>query len=210
MAGMRLLRRGLPGLLAALALGAMPAAASADGLSLGLDGCPARTTDQVFARWLDYSNYTLVPGGTFEGSMADWKLSGGAKIVSGNESFNVHGKGETHALSLPSGSSATTPAMCVAVLDPTLRYFAANDGGLLSLLNVQILYYLPTGGVLTLPLGVNIGGKNWAPSLPTIVAANLLGAITGGQAKIAFRFMPIGLGAKWRVDDVYLDPRASR
>jgi hypothetical protein len=209
MAGMRLLRRGLPGLLAALALCAMPAGASADGLSLGIDGCAARQTDQVFSRWLDYSNYTLVSGGTFEGSLSDWKLTGGAKVVSGNESFNVHGRGETHALSLPSGSSATTPAVCAAVLDPTLRYFAANDGGLLSLLNVQILYYLPTGGVLTLPLGVNAGGKSWAPSLPTIVTANLLGLVTGGQVKVAFRFVPIGLGAKWRIDDVYLDPRAS-
>jgi hypothetical protein len=209
MAGMRLLRRGLPGLLAALALGAMPAAASADGISLGLDGCPARQTDQVFSRWLDYSNYTLVPGGTFEGSLSDWTLTGGAKVVSGNESFNVHGAGETHALSLPSGSSATTPPVCAAVLDPTLRYFAANDGGLLSLLNVQILYYLPSGGVLTVPLGVDAGGKSWSPSLPTVVTANLLGLITGGQVKVAFRFTPIGLGAKWRVDDVYLDPRAS-
>ena len=198
MAGMRLLRRGLPGLLAVLALGAMPAAASADGLTLGLDGCPARPTQQVFARWLDFSNYTLVPGGTFEGSLSGWKLSGGAKVVSGNESFNVHGAGEKLALSLPSGSSATTPAMCMAVLDPTLRYFAANDGGLLSLLTVQILYYPPGGGVITLPLG-----------LPTVVAANLLGVLNGGDAQVAFRFTPTGLGAKWRIDDVYVDPRAS-
>jgi hypothetical protein len=209
MRGMRLLRRGLPGVLAVLALAAMPAAASADGISLGLDGCPARTTTQPFARWLDWSNYTLVPGGTFEGSLSGWRLTGGAKVVAGNESFNVHGPGEKLALSLPSGSSATTPPMCVAVLDPTLRYFAANDGGLLSLLTVQILYYPPGGGVITLPLGVNVGGKNWAPSLPTVVAADLLGALNGGQAQVAFRFTPTGLGAKWRIDDVYLDPRAS-
>ena len=209
MAGMRLLRRGLPGLLAVVAFGAMPAAASADVLRLGLDGCPARTTDRVFARWLDPSNYTLVPGGTFEGSLSGWKLTGGAKVVSGNEPFNVNGQGQKLALSLPSGSSATTPPTCMAVLDPTLRYFAANDGGLLSLLTVQILYYPPTGGVVALPLGLNIGGKSWAPSLPTIVAANLLGALNGGEAQVAFRFTPTGLGAKWRIDDVYVDPRAS-
>ena len=87
----------------------------------------------------------------------------------------MHGAGEKLALSLPGGSSATTPTMCMGVLDPTLRYFAANDGGLLSLLTVQILYYPPGGGVITLPLGVNVGGKSWAPSLPTVVAANLLG-----------------------------------
>ena len=70
----------------------------------------------------------------------------------------------------------------MGVLDPTLRYFAANDGGLLSLLTVQILYYPPGGGVITLPLGVNVGGKSWAPSLPTVVAANLLGVLNGGDA----------------------------
>ena len=203
------MRRVVPGLLAVMALGALPAGASADGLSLGLDGCPARPTAKVFSRWLDPSNYTLVPGGTFEGSLSGWKLTGGAKVISGNESFGVAGKADELALSLPSGSSATTPPMCAAVLDPTLRYFAANDGGLLSLLTVQVLYYPSGGGVLTLPLGVNAGGRNWAPSLPTVVAANLLGALKGGQVQVAFRFTPAGLGAKWRIDDVYLDPRAS-
>ncbi len=210
MAGMRLLRRGLPGLLAVLALGAMPAAASADGISLGLDGCPARTVEHPFARWLDGANYVLVPGGTFEGSLDGWSLKGGAKVVAGSESFAVHGVGEKLALSLPSGSSATTPPICVAVLDPTLRYFAANDGGLLSILRVDVLYHPPGGGTLTLPLGVNVGGKAWAPSLPTIVGADLLGVLTGGQATVQFRFSPAGLGAKWRIDDVYVDPFQAR
>jgi hypothetical protein len=99
--------------------------------------------------------------------------------------------------------------MCAAVLDPTLRYFAANDGGALSLLNVQVILSTAGGGALTLPLGVNVGGSSWAPSLPTVVGANLLGALDGGQVQVAFRFVPIGLGAKWRIDDVFLDPRAS-
>jgi hypothetical protein len=201
-----LLRRGLPGALTALALAIVPASASA--ADLGLNGCPAQTIEHPFARWLDNANYVLVPGGTFEGSLAGWKLSGGAKVVSGSESFAAHGTGEKYALSLPSGSSATTPPVCVGVLDPTMRYFAANDGGLLSLMSVSILYYPPGGGVLTLPLGVNIGGKAWAPSLPTLVTANLLGLLSGGKASVAFRFTPIGLGAKWRIDDVYVDPMA--
>ena len=137
-----LLRRGLPGLVAAMALAAVPAAASADGLSLGLNGCPAQTIEHPFARWLDNANYVLAPGGTFEGSMDGWKLSGGAKVVAGSEPFAAHGAGEKNALSLPSGSSATTPPICVAVLDPTMRYFAANDGGLLSLLSVDVIYHL--------------------------------------------------------------------
>jgi hypothetical protein len=208
MTGKSLLRRGLPGVLTALALAIVPASASADGLTLGLNGCPAQTIEHPFARWLDYSNYVLMPGGTFEGSLSGWKLSGGAKVVSGSEPFAAHGPGEKYSLSLPSGSSATTPQMCVGVLDPTMRYFAANDGGLLSLMSVSILYYPPGGGVITLPLGVNVGGKAWAPSLPTLVTANLLGVLDGGKATVAFRFTPIGLGAKWRIDDVYVDPMA--
>jgi hypothetical protein len=198
----------MTGTIAALALGAMPAAASADGLNLGLNGCPAQKIEHPFARWLDNSNYVLAPGGTFEGAMDGWKLTGGAKVVAGSESFGAHGAGEKNALSLPSGSSATTPQVCVGVLDPTMRYFAANDGGLLSLMSVSILFYPPSGGVITLPLGVNVGGKAWAPSLPTLITANLLGVLNGGKATVAFRFTPIGLGAKWRIDDVYVDPRA--
>ncbi len=155
MTGTSLLRRGLPGLLAALALAAVPAAASADGISIGLNGCAAQTVEHPFASWGDNSNYVLAPGGTFEGSLDGWKLTGGAKVVSGSEPFAAHGAGEDLALSLPSGSSATTPQVCVGVLDPTMRYFAANDGGLLSLMSVQILFYPPGGGVISLPLGVN-------------------------------------------------------
>jgi hypothetical protein len=185
----------------------MPAAASADGLNIGLNGCPDRTIEHPFARWLDYSNYVLAPGGTFEGSMDGWKLTGGAKVVAGSETLAAHGAGEKQALSLPSGSSATTPPICVAVLDPTMRYFAANDGGLLSLLRVDVIYHAPGGGTLVLPLGLNaLGSKNWAPSLPVIVGADLLGVLNGGQATVQFRFSPAGLGAKWRIDDVYVDP----
>ena len=83
----------MTGTLAALALGAMPAAASADGLNLGLNGCPAQTIEHPFARWLDNANYVLAPGGTFEGAMDGWKLTGGAKVVAGSESFAAHGAG---------------------------------------------------------------------------------------------------------------------
>jgi hypothetical protein len=203
------LRRAATGALAALALGALPAAASADGLNLGLNGCPSQKIEHPFARWLDGASYVLAPGGTFEASMDGWKLAGGAKVVAGSESFAAHGAGERNALSLPSGSSATTPPICVAVLDPTMRYFAANDGGLLSLLRVDVIYHAPGGGTLTLPLGINaLGSKAWAPALPVIVGADLLGALNGGQATVQFRFSPAGLGAKWRIDDVYVDPMA--
>jgi len=187
--------------LAYTAVTAAPASAS-----LGLV-CAAPVW-QPFTPWGDPAWYSFAPNGGFENGATGWTLAGGAKVVAGSESFGAHGAGEKNALSLPSGSSATTPQVCVGVLDPTMRYFAANDGGLLSLMSVSILYYPPGGGVITLPLGVNVGAKAWAPSLPTLVTANLLGVLSGGKAMVAFRFTPIGLGAKWRIDDVYVDPMA--
>ena len=64
------LRRALTGTIAALALRAMPAAASADGLNVGLNGCPAQTIEHPFARWLDNANY--VPRSGRHASRARW------------------------------------------------------------------------------------------------------------------------------------------
>src|SRR5919108_4034092 len=67
---------------------------------------------QPFARWGDMRSYVLVPGGAFEPGSAGWKLSGGAKVASGNEPFYVHSTADRYSLYLPKGSSATTPPMC--------------------------------------------------------------------------------------------------
>ena len=69
-----------------------------------------------------------------------------------------------------------------------MRFFAANDGGLLSLMSISMLYSRRVAECITLPLGVNVGGKAWAPSLPTLITANLLGVLNGGKAAVAFRF----------------------
>jgi hypothetical protein len=57
------LRRATTGALAALALGALPAAASADGLNLGLNGCPAQKIEHPFAPVPKSSSCTLIYGG---------------------------------------------------------------------------------------------------------------------------------------------------
>src|SRR3981081_2144736 len=102
-------------------------------------GCGTPTYERPFLRWADIGTYVLAPDGNLEGATTQWSLSGGAAVTSGNESYNVHGPGETHSLALPSGSSATTAAMCVGVLHPTLRLFARNTGAFLSALSVDAL-----------------------------------------------------------------------
>ena len=64
------------------------------------------TSTQAFASWGDQSAYTLLPNGSFENGGNLWALSGGAKVVSGNEPFFLNGRGDSHSLLLPAGSSA--------------------------------------------------------------------------------------------------------
>ena len=59
--------------------------------------------------------------------------------------------------------------------------------------------------------GVHTGGSKWHPSLPGLVLADLLTLLDkNGELAVAFRFRPVGLGAKWQIDDVYVDPFRNR
>ena len=87
---------------AAMALLAPAGTANAGLLSQSAGPCPAYASSKVFSNWLDASNYTLAPGGAFE-SASDLTFTGGAKIVSGNESSYVHGAGDKNSVLIPAG-----------------------------------------------------------------------------------------------------------
>jgi hypothetical protein len=180
-----------------------PAAASA--------ACPDRPAAPEFARWLDPLNYTLVPGGDFEAGAVGWRLSGGARVVSGNEPFYLNSPSDRRSLHLPSGSSATSPFVCVELLDPVARFVSRNRGSLLGTLVVEALIRTPAGTV-ALPGGVDAILPGWHPSLPVIAGGNLVAGLDlrDGTAEVAFRFRPVGLFAAWQIDDVYVDPFRSR
>lgn len=204
------LRHGGLALCASLALAA-PAHAGSFGDSA--TSCEDRTYSQPFKRWLDPMRYVLAPNGDLEAGATGWKLTGGARVENGNETFYVGGKSDKRSLYLPSGSTAMTRPMCVSLLHPTFRYFAKNRGMfLLSSLLVEAHIENPlTGKVLVLPAGVHTGGKSWHPSLPGLVLADLVSLLDkDGELAVAFRFRPIGLGAKWQIDDVYVDPFRNR
>ena len=127
--------------------------------------------------------------------------------TSGNATQRVHGAGDTQSLLLPSGSSATTPPVCVGLDEPTLRYFARKNSGLLSTLSVWVEVQLQLGVWVTLPIGVDLGGA-WHPSLPHFVVANLLPLLPPDKTAVRFKFAPL-LGGSWQIDDLYVDPRSS-
>jgi len=83
---------------------------------------------QPFFPWADPASYALAPDGGLEGGAAGWTLFGGAATTAGNERFLVGGASDSRALSLPSGSSATSAPRCVGLQWPTIRVFARSSG----------------------------------------------------------------------------------
>jgi len=152
----------------------------------------------------DYSNYVLVPGGSFEVGAPGWTLGRNAAVVSGNEPWKVHGTSDSHSLFIPSGSSATTPAMCFAPGDWHMRFFAASSSSSLSSLQVRVRVKSLLGVLSILDGGKISSNSTWQPS-PRL--ALLLTNLTGILAtdSVSFQFVPSGT-ASWRIDDVYLDP----
>jgi hypothetical protein len=194
-------RLGIAGILVGLALAVLPGAASAATGSL-LSPCDGQVGSHPFAQFLDPLTYVKAPDGGLEAGGAGWALKG-ARVVSGNEPYLGSGSA---ALALPAGSSATSPAMCVGILHPTVRFFAVNKGFLLSTLKVDAIYPDANGLLRTLPLGVVTGLPGWKPSLPMVALGDLVNPLLeGGSAQLSIRFTPL-LGGDWRVDDVYVDP----
>jgi hypothetical protein len=200
------LRRILPAVVAVAALAATPSVASAGTFAASATSCSGATFEKPFKRWLDPANYVLAPDGAVEGPLSGWTLRGGAAKVAGNETAFIHGTRDRSSLSLPRGSSATTRAMCVGVLYPTMRFMASASLG--SVMAVSAVLENPLGGTLTIPVGVVAGIGSWQPTLPILVGANLLATLGNGRAAVAFTFTPVT--GSWRVDDLYVDPYRQR
>ena len=187
---------GLVGGTIAMAMGAAPASAG-----LGL-ACPSATSTP-FTAWSDYANYAFAPDGGFESGGSGWSLNGGARAVSGNESFYVHSNTDKTSLSLPAGASATSPGMCISLLSSKMRFVARGDSG--SKVKVQIVYR----GLLSSVLGILDGGtytvgSGWKPSPEIGMLGGVLPLLT---SSVSFRFTAVGAAAA--IDDVYLDPMKS-
>ena len=193
---------------AAIAVAAFaPAAANAGVLVQTAQSCADEQLSHPFAPWLDYASYTPLPGGAFEPGQQAWTLTGGAKVVSGNETYRVRSYGDTRSLSIPQGATATSPSICVGLNEPTLRYFAKQAGSLLGItgaMKVDVLFEDSLGSVVSAPIGAAALSTTWQPSLPAVVTANLLPLLPGQMTAVAFRFT--ALTGSWQIDDAYVDP----
>src|SRR3954454_5087986 len=151
--------------IAAFAVSAAPASAGV--LVSTARSCSQNSLSQPFTGFGDRAWYTSVPGGSFESGAPTWTLSGGAKIVSGNEPWLVGGRSQSRALSLPAGATATSPALCVGIGEPTLRYFAKSSSllGLTGAMTVEVLTETSLGAVVAVPLVPGLLANSWSPGL---------------------------------------------
>lgn len=203
------LRTGAAALIAIAALAAGASAANAGVLVASAPSCDAQSMSKTFLPWLDVADYTALSGGSFEANGAAWSTTGGAGIANGNESFNVGAASDSKSLSLPQGSSATSPSICVGLEHPTVRFFVRRrSGGLLDSLRVDALVELAGGAVVPVLIGTVAGGGSWQPTLPMVIVGNLLPLLPGEHTPIAFKFTP--QGGDWSVDDVWVDPYGRR
>jgi hypothetical protein len=204
---------GLAALASVAAMAASAAAPTADAASLGV-ACPDPTSTP-FVQFGDPWSYAATPDGSFENGAAGWTLTGGARVVTGNEPWMVGGAGQSHSLALPAGSSATSPPMCIGLLSDHMRLFARNTGAAGSDLRVQVIYHGGVGALLgglgsTLRISdqdMLAGGKTWSPTDDVPMTGGILPLLT---QSVQFRFTPLSTGGNWRIDDVYLDPLMHR
>jgi hypothetical protein len=200
-----LMRRAVLAAITAVALtGAIAAPASAGILTASAKDCGDESLSQPFAVFGDQASYKLVPGGSFEGALTDWTLTGRARVVAGNEPWKVGGSGHGKSLVLPAGSTAVTAPTCVGIHEPTMRFFAKKNSGLLSTLAVTVYVKTSLGLVVPVPIGVLLGNGQWKASPKMLIVANLLPLLPNDRTPVAFGFTPV-LG-EWQIDDVYVDP----
>jgi hypothetical protein len=189
----------LTALVAMLAIGAASAQA-----------CDYDGAEQVFKPWGDNHFYVLAPDGGFEAGGAGWSLSGGAATVAGNESLYLNDAADQRSLSLPAGSSAVSPPVCMSIDTPIFRLLARNTGDPSAGLRVEATYKL-LGLIRTKTLSTVKAGPSWAPSqqMSTVLTlSTIVGVLIPSAVQI--KITPVGSDGNWQVDDLYIDPFARR
>jgi hypothetical protein len=186
-------------------LAAAPAQAK-PGIANPYDCTPEPTLTQPFAPFGDSGLYTPVTDAGVEAGATSWALEGGATVVAGNEPWQIGGATDSNSLDLPAGSTAVTAPICIDQTYPYFRTFALNAGSATRSLEIDVLYYNAKGKLLsTKPYGYESDSTTWQPT-PTIAIEVFDDDTTVAAAPVAFRFMPKGKDAHFRIDDVYVDP----
>ena len=170
--------------------------------------CSYTGARQVFKPWGDQHSYSLAPDGGFEAGGSGWSLQGGAGLAPENESFHLNSASDGTSLSLPSGSSAVSPPLCMQLDTTEFRMLARNSGNPSSTLRVEATYnVLGLGVVHTTVSNAVSAGQSWVPTQgmsPFLGLSTVIGTLV--PTYIQVRITPVGPGGVWQVDDLFVDP----
>jgi hypothetical protein len=188
--------------------------------------CGYGTPSQVFAPWGDSAMYTLAPQGDLS-TTDGWTLNKQATVAPSADPFS----GARQSLQLAKGAEAATPAMCVNLDNPTIRFFTRDEGGNgkanlkvdvlyedlggngKSQLKVDVLYEDFSGHVKHLTIAKLRAGSEWQPSVILPMYMNMLAlASPSGLTAVAFRFKAEGLqkDETLSISSLLVDPFSSR
>jgi hypothetical protein len=194
--------------LAAIAALAIPAAAAnAGGGLLGgllptLIGGNCGSDAPVFAPWADGSNYYFAGNGGFELGTSGWSFAGGAAVVPGNESYDIHSSSDSSSALIPAGGSISTSA-CYGLLYPSVRFFAQSVGDQPATIDVKVQAKSLLGVVSILDGGTFQVSGGWQPSPKLSTLLSALAAPLGTKSMILTVTVVSGTA---QVDDLYIDP----
>jgi len=178
---------------------------SGQGGQLANPSCDYPQATQAFLPWGDNSYYSLAPDGDFSTS-GEWTLNPQATDVSGADPYS----GAQNSLQLASAGQAVTPAMCVNVNDPTIRFFVRDLNGNGSAdVRVGVLFQGRSGAIDDLTIGWVRAGSSWQPSSIVPILVNQLAAASpSGETAVAFVFTAEGLAQNESigVSSLYVDP----
>lgn len=167
-------------------------------------GCPPTGRSATpFGSWGDTTSYVPVRWGGFAAWQGGSRSWGGPAFGSGSASSG--GAPDLSSIYLAPGGSATSGDTCGPWLLPAVRFFVRNVGASDGLLHVEVLVNDGRDGVLD--GGTISASDSWAPS-PEIVLPRA--DVHPGAVAFAVRLTPVGDGAAFLVDDVYIDPFQSR
>jgi hypothetical protein len=163
----------------------------------------------VFQPWGDDAGYSLAPQGDLS-STDGWTLNKQASVANDADPFS----GAVRSLQFAKGSEAATPAMCVNLDNPTIRFFVKDTGGNgKSNLKVDVLYEDFDGHVKHMTIAKLKAGTEWQPSTILPIYFNVLAlASQSGVTAVAFKFKAEGLqkGETLAISSLYVDPFQSR
>jgi hypothetical protein len=175
--------------------------------SVAQAACSYPDAEQVFSEYGDNAYYELAPDGGLEGGGTGWEFTGAAKLVTGDQTSTVSDSADQVELSIPYGSTAISPRVCVDETTPHFRMMTINSGKKDTRLKVKVSYeFLKDRELRTETRNYEIRATNlWAPSDEIELRADR------GQERIArISFTPKEKEGIWLIDDLYIDPFARR